>query len=142
MLSLGGHQPFLYNQPKLKQTETENIERWENLNEAKKRIQALSEEVTFVQRQDISLFLLENSSLIPLMEAANSELRKYFTQENFSVELKSGEDYAPAGELVLAVLSQDELCKSSNLFDSFCENWWFSNLKLSNGKLCIEIQFV
>jgi hypothetical protein len=87
-------------------------------------------------------FLQENKELVSLLNEAYQELRKYFSTEDFKLELVTDAEIAGEKQLFVYVFTSLSVTDALKKFDEFDECWWLNRIARANGLLNFNLRFV
>lgn len=90
----------------------------------------------------VARYVLFNRPLLDLLDSAREKISDLFQSPRLRLEICEGYDYLPGGELVFSIGAVQEVYEASNLFDDFCESWWFDAMSDARGKMSIVLEFL
>jgi hypothetical protein len=91
---------------------------------------------------EVTGFLEENPFLIPLLQEAYIQLKEYFPNSDFVLEVVTDPEIMGQKDLVASIVVEQDVEDASQALDRLDEKWWLKNRKRANGKLCIMLEFV
>lgn len=108
------------------------------------------EQINFLAREyeirnppEVAAFLSENKSLIDLLEAIPTQIRKHFGAEQ-KLKLLFFLDPEDVGyhRLYVLIPTQLSVTESSALLEKFDQQWWLQNERKSFSKILVDLEFV
>jgi hypothetical protein len=90
----------------------------------------------------VSNFLQAHQELISLLDEAYQELRKYFSSEDFKLELVADPEIGDDRQLFVYIFTALSVTDALKQFDEFDEKWWLDKIDRANGLLNFNLRFV
>jgi hypothetical protein len=94
------------------------------------------------QPSSVGSFLQEHKELVSLLTEASKELRKYFSTEDFKLQLVSDPEIAGDQQLFVYISTSLSVTDALKKLDEFDEKWWLDRIDHANGLLNFNLRFV
>jgi hypothetical protein len=94
------------------------------------------------QPSSVGSFLQEHKELVSLLTEACKELRKYFSTEDFKLQVVSDPEIAGEKQLFVYVFTSLSVTDALKKIDEFDEQWWLDRIDRANGLLNFNLRFV
>lgn len=91
---------------------------------------------------EVTSFLEENPFLLPLLQEAYIQIKEHFPDSDVVLEVINSSEAIGEEQLVAFIVVKQNGREASHQIDCFDEEWWLKNIKRSEDKLCIALEFV
>ena len=118
------------------------LEKHDNLTLASSVIESQSLEQLYAFRKPTETlhFLEANPFLVPLLQEAYANIRKYFPYSEIFLEVVTDPE-AFEKQLVVFISVEQNPEEASQALDQLDENWWLDAMERAEDKLCITLEF-
>jgi hypothetical protein len=96
----------------------------------------------FINPEEVCAFLQENNQLISILFVGFTQLKKYFADSTFCLEVINDPDSDPKIEYLLMTIQTKLSCELAILArDTFLKEWWIKNQSTTRRKLALSLEF-
>jgi|GEM_PF-608970 hypothetical protein len=119
------------------------LEKHDNLTLASSVIesQPLEQLYAFRKPTETLHFLEANPFLVPLLQEAYANIRKYFPYSELFLEVITDPEAIDEKQLVVFIAVEQNPDEASQALDQLDENWWLDAMERVQDKLCITLEF-
>src|SRR5579859_7286475 len=94
----------------------------------------------FREANEVTSFLQENPFLLPLLQDARIQIKRYFPDSDVVLEVVIDPEIMGDKELVAFIVVEKNAEEASQALDRFDEEWWMNALHKAEDKLCITLE--
>lgn len=96
---------------------------------------------TFRERSNVLGFLDRYPFLVPLLLEAYGKIGEYFPCSRIFLEVVTDPDAVGDSQLLVFIATDFDPDEADDKFERFDEDWWLDALDLTQGMLCINLEF-
>src|SRR5262249_11405891 len=95
----------------------------------------------FRNANDVTSFLEENPFLIPLLQEARIQIKRYFPDSDVVLEVVTDPEIMGEKELVASIVVGQNVEEACDTLDRFDEEWWLDASDRAEGQLHVGLEF-
>jgi hypothetical protein len=117
----------------------EKFREW--LDHLHQRLTSLNKRYTFRKPPEVFEFLVDNTSLIPLVEEVYGKIRDYFPAAKLFLEVFTDPETDGDKELVIFIRTNLHPDEAFSKLERLDETWWLDATSDTGENLCIHVEF-